>query len=626
MSSQPLISVKEEIKEEDVDVFVHSYLFTNETVDEKPELGQHFTEMDTLPNVPEEDFLRPEEEEEEEEVEQDIKDGHSANRKATRADMSDGSDIEDIDSDLIENEDEVEIEIPDDPIDRGQWMPALFEDEQEDPELDGIQDEWTTENFLPRKKMPYKRKPGVKIELPNEATPLQVFSHIFTEELWVRIVTETNIYAEQSRRATPSSCKWQPVTVTEVKTFVGLCVAMGILDLPSRRDYWRQKKWLFQTNFHQAMSRDRFDIIWRYLHLQDNDDRGVDRNDKLWKIRWYLDHMTRQFQEIYEVNGFVTLDESMVKYKGRLAFRQYLPHKANKWGIKVWVLAESSTGYVSNFQVYTGRERRTEKGLAHRVAMDLASPYYGSHLSIFMDSFYTGVPLFEDLKARGVDACGVIRADRKGIPARPQQAMEKHRYQVAQKDALSFCAWQDTKVVTVLSNYHDPSATGRVKRKRGGDAQADLTVPACLADYHKHMKGVDLLGQMLGYYHFKHQSQKWWRRLFFFFLSVSCYNSYVVARGVKAYKGLYKDWVEDLAQELITPVTVRSAPMCPPAPLRVSGEHDFGKLFEKRKSCWECSLTPKKGKRPGATLYGCLQCKVAMHTECFSKHIRRQMT
>ena len=133
------------------------------------------------------------------------------------------------------------------------------------------------------------------------------------------------------------------------------------------------------------------DCIFRYLHLQDNNDTSVDHHaDKLWKVRGFLEYLTRRFQEVYEVDGHVTVDESMVKFKGRLGFRQYLPLKPIKWGIKVWVLAESCTGYCANFQVYTGREGPAEKGLAHRVVMDLTRPYYGSHLSVYMDNFYSG--------------------------------------------------------------------------------------------------------------------------------------------------------------------------------------------------------------------------------------------
>ena len=45
--------------------------------------------------------------------------------------------------------------------------------------------------------------------------------------------------------------------------------------------------------------------ICRYLHLQDNKAADVDRRDKLWKLRWFLDFLTARFQELYQVDGFV---------------------------------------------------------------------------------------------------------------------------------------------------------------------------------------------------------------------------------------------------------------------------------------------------------------------------------
>lgn len=130
--------------------------------------------------------------------------------------------------------------------------------------------------------------------------------------------------------------------------------------------------------------------IFRYFHLQDNADTSVDHSDILWKVRGFLDSLAKTFQELYEVDGHATVDESMVKFKGRLGFRQYLPLKPIKWGIKVWVMADSSTGYCAKFQVYSGREGPAEKGLAHRVVMDLTKPYVRSHLSVYMDNFYLG--------------------------------------------------------------------------------------------------------------------------------------------------------------------------------------------------------------------------------------------
>ncbi|KAK0137988.1 PiggyBac transposable element-derived protein 4 [Merluccius polli] len=537
----------------------------------------------------------------------------------------------------------------------------MFEDEDSDDdnkEFKGFESDWKTENYHHNQRSAFNRKPGVKVDLPADATPLQAFNQIFTEELWAHLVSETNNYSDQTHQ-TPSRAKmarWSRVTVPEMKTFIGLCMGMGLMVLPVRRDYWRQSKHLFRTQFPRNMSRDRFVAIWRYLHLQNNQAADVNRGDKLWKMRWFLNYITARFQALYEVDGNVSVDESMIKFKGHLAFRQYLPMKPTKWGVKVWVMSESSTGYVTNFQIYAGREGSTEKGLAHHVVMDLARPYYGSHLSVYMDNFYTGVSLFEEMKSHGLYACGTVRANRAGLPKNERltkkASMGKHKFRVAQKGELTFCIWQDTKTVMVLSNHHNPTQTGTVNRRRDGANHVQVVVPTSLADYQKYMKGVDLLDQMVGYYGFQHRSKKWWRRVFFFFLAVSCYNAYIAARSVggtafrNKYRG-YKNWLEDLAEQLITPLTTRAVPATPPPPpssLSASPsppptpsssagsrghtplpQHDCGKVYDKRKQCRECQLVPDNEKVGGPTVYGCKQCNLPLHIECFGKHYRRYM-
>ena len=76
------------------------------------------------------------------------------------------------------------------------------------------------------------------------------------------------------------------------------------------------------------------------------------------------------------------------------------------------------------------------------------------------------------------------------------------------------------------------------------------------ADYQENMKGVDLLDQMIGYYMFQHRSKKWWRRIFYYLLMASSYNSYVLARESNPEEVLerypnYQDYFEDLPLELI---------------------------------------------------------------------------
>ena len=54
------------------------------------------------------------------------------------------------------------------------------------------------------------------------------------------------------------------------------------------------------------------------------------------------------FRDPYVPGKDMSVDEGMVKFKGRLFFKQYMPKKPVKYGIKVWMAAHSKTGYTSN--------------------------------------------------------------------------------------------------------------------------------------------------------------------------------------------------------------------------------------------------------------------------------------
>ena len=45
----------------------------------------------------------------------------------------------------------------------------------------------------------------------------------------------------------------------------------------------------------------------------------------------------------------------MVRNKGRFSFPQHIRDKPTKWGFKLWVLADSLTGYTWDFEVYIGK-------------------------------------------------------------------------------------------------------------------------------------------------------------------------------------------------------------------------------------------------------------------------------
>ena len=61
----------------------------------------------------------------------------------------------------------------------------------------------------------------------------------------------------------------------------------------------------------------------------------------------------------------------MVKFIGRFTLKQYMPKKPIKRGFKVWVRADSHNGYISDLDVYTGRDDSTETNLGAKVVKKL---------------------------------------------------------------------------------------------------------------------------------------------------------------------------------------------------------------------------------------------------------------
>ena len=67
-------------------------------------------------------------------------------------------------------------------------------------------------------------------------------------------------------------------------------------------------------------------------------------HDKLYKVRFLTDHLGKRFAEEFTPHQQVAVDECMIPFRGRLSFKQYHKDKPTKWGIKVWILADSQTG------------------------------------------------------------------------------------------------------------------------------------------------------------------------------------------------------------------------------------------------------------------------------------------
>ncbi|XP_068728265.1 piggyBac transposable element-derived protein 4-like [Montipora capricornis] len=286
------------------------------------------------------------------------------------------------------------------------------------------------------------------------------FDLFFTDQVWELLVTQTNLYANQKRGAAEKSV-WYPVSVEEMKGWVAVYLCMGIVNKPNILSYWSTDPILSTPFFGATMSRTRFLQILRYLHFVDNSqapEPDSPNYNKLYKIQPLLDLIIPRFRGVYKPERELAVDETLIKFKGKIHFRQFIPIKPGRFGIKAFTLAESTSGYVLGSKVYTGKEANVvQKDLGKRAVMLLMEPFLDKGYYVFMDNYYTSVGLFEELEGRKTLACGTVRSNRLGLPkdicdlkAKEVKSLKRGESLYRLKDTLTCVTWCDRKPVSVL--------------------------------------------------------------------------------------------------------------------------------------------------------------------------------
>ena len=215
-----------------------------------------------------------------------------------------------------------------------------------------------------RSRFPFNGNPGLKVNVQNTEDPISLFELFFDDELINLIVQQTNLYAQQviaekdgRLKKRPRIQEWQETNADEIKVYLALLLLQGIVRKPKEVLYFSKKSSLYTPFFRRIMSCDRFLLLSKFLHFTNNDNTVDTPNvpQKLVKLWPVLQHMKNKFSSVYVPEEHVSIDESLMLWKGRLSWKQYIPSKRARYGIKSYEICESSTGYISEFFVYTGK-------------------------------------------------------------------------------------------------------------------------------------------------------------------------------------------------------------------------------------------------------------------------------
>jgi hypothetical protein len=205
----------------------------------------------------------------------------------------------------------------------------------------------------------------------NIQDTVSVFLLFFSRDIVLKIVVETNRYAEQFINSRGSLFtfrspvrQWRPVMENEIYVVLGLFLLMGIIQKPTLQTYFSRRRILITPGFGEVISRDRFELIMKFLHFSDNTNKAnYEDPAKLYKIFPVLSHLNYKFQKLYLPGQNISVDEYLTLWKGRLSFKRYIPLKAAKFGIKTYELCEANSGYLWSLVVYTGKNTHFQSSL-----------------------------------------------------------------------------------------------------------------------------------------------------------------------------------------------------------------------------------------------------------------------
>ena len=405
------------------------------------------------------------------------------------------------------------------------------------------------------------RLPGPNPEIfdPNKVwLELDIMEVMHNQEIMNRIVEFSNCYGREKHNESMAinHPAWEDISEGDIRLFDACLMYFGIVKRPKMQDYW-SRGWFEGTSpTRNLMSRNRFFTILRSLAFTDQQSLP-NSGDKLYRCRDLIDTLNKNYADNYYPQQGLSVDETLIKYSGnKTCYKVKINTKAARVGIKMYKINEATTGYCLRTETYSnsqGDKWKTNKfqnfdvrdcTQPAKIVLMLIEPYLGYGHTVGVDSFYTEPRLFRILLEQNTNCVGVLK-DRKYI--HPTAYLKQlglmntgeikswFSRPIGNNNGLQLLAWQDQKMVRVLTSFHDKDqyeseedTLARQRRLHNDDIQRK---PSAVIDYKKYMPGIDKQDQMKSYYSAMRLKIKRPHKLLYMeHLETSLFNSFIIFR------------------------------------------------------------------------------------------------
>ena len=345
--------------------------------------------------------------------------------------------------------------------------------------------------------------------------PLTNWKVIVTDEILDTIVECTNDKARIDNNSLV-------ITRQDLETFIGVSILIGVYKGRGEpiRAVWSESEG--RKCISQFMSRPMFEKITKYIRFDLSNTRQTRRQvTKFAPMGYVFDMWEQQLSKPFIPYEYVTVDETLVPFRGRCSFKQYMPSKPAKYGLKFWCLCDAQTGYCLRMMPYLGADVGSvrQTGLGERVVLDLTRGLDVGR-TVVTDNFFTSFALTRELRNRNLGHIGTVRKNRRELPREFTEKKSEAGSSLFgfNEDAtlVSFAPKKNKRVVLISSEH--------------SNADIDVTTgkPQIILAYNKSKGGVDHLDQMCGAYTTRKRTNRWPKCVFQHMVDVTAFNSFVL--------------------------------------------------------------------------------------------------
>jgi hypothetical protein len=311
----------------------------------------------------------------------------------------------------------------------------------------------------------------------------------------------------------------------EIVCFIGITILIGVYKGRGEpvRSLWSHSEG--RKCISQFMSRTRYELITKFLRFDLSETRQRRRNQtKFAPMGSVFDMWEQKLAQPFIPYEYVTVDETLVPFRGRCSFKQYMPSKPAKYGLKFWCLCDAQTAYCLHMRPYLGTDHGATRatGLGKKVVLDLTEKLDAGR-TVVTDNFFTSLELLRELRARNLGLIGTMRKNRREIPKEFTQSRNEIGSTVFgfNEDAtvVSYAPKRNKCVVLLSSEHTQP------------EIDANTGKPHIILTYNAAKGGVDHLDQMCGAYTTRKRTNRWPKCVFQHMIDVSAYNAFILWRA-----------------------------------------------------------------------------------------------